>query len=82
MENWSHSFLKNSRRYSGASSTASAPTGTLFVGREMPVVSRPPACLEGRSHPLEQGLRHTHTHLVTGFAVSIIHSEMNAGNAR
>ena len=28
---------------SGASPTASAPTGTLFVGWEMPVVSRPPA---------------------------------------
>ena len=47
--------------HSGASPTASAPTGILFVGREMPVVSRPPACLEGRSHPLEQGLTHTHT---------------------
>ena len=22
----------------------------------------PPACLKGRSHPLEQGLTHTHTH--------------------
>ena len=35
---------KFSQVHSGASSTASAPTGTLFVGRAVPVVSRPPAC--------------------------------------
>ena len=33
--------------HSGASSTASAPTDTLFVGRVVSVVTRPPALLSG-----------------------------------
>ena len=35
---------KFSQVHSGASATASAPTGALFVGRAVPVVSCPPAC--------------------------------------
>ena len=44
-----------------------------------------PAALEqrdSRACTCARARAHTHTHLVTGFAVSIIHSEMNAGNAR
>ena len=47
--------------HSGASPTASAPTGILFVGREMPVVSRPPAYeMENREAPFGTGVD-THT---------------------
>ena len=46
--------------------TASAPTGILFVGREMPVVSRPPAWKlhNENSVPLDTGVD-THTHTQT-----------------
>ena len=51
--------------HSGASSTASAPTGTLFVGRAVPAVSRPPAVVvekKSDSEPLGTGVdTHTHT---------------------
>ena len=52
--------------HSGASSTASAPTGTLFVGRAVPAVSRPPAVVVEKkidSEPLGTGVD-THTHTV------------------
>ena len=56
--------------HSGASSTASAPTGTLFVGRAVPAVSRPPAVVvekKSDSEPLGTGVdTHTHTHTHRG----------------
>ena len=45
--------------HSRASSTASAPTDTLFVGRAVSVVTRPPAC---RKLLETEGDTHTHTH--------------------
>ena len=48
--------------HSGASPTASAPTGILFVGREMAVVSRPPAPSPRRVPCDSKGYTHTHTH--------------------
>ena len=45
--------------HSGASSTASAPTDTLFVGRAVSVVTRPPALNKNSSG---QSVTHTHTH--------------------
>ena len=53
---------KFSQVHSGASSTASAPTGTLFVGRAVPVVSRPPASSVGdRWETLRNRVRRTHS---------------------
>ena len=46
----------NSQVHSGSSSTASAPTGTLFVGRAVPVVARPPGV---PSPSLRNRVRHT-----------------------
>ena len=47
--------------HSGASPTASAPAGILFVGREMPEVSRPPVY---QVAPFGTGVD-THTHVRT-----------------
>ena len=50
--------------HSGASPTASAPAGILFVGREMPEVSRPPVY---QAAPFGTGVdTHTHTPGIEG----------------
>ena len=55
--------------HSGASSTASAPTDTLFVGRVVSVVTRPPALLSGgngNSGIVVQGVTHTQSRIRRG----------------
>ena len=46
--------LRSMQVHCGASSTASAPTDTLFVGRAVSVVTRPPACVERPSEKVRK----------------------------
>ena len=71
--------LRSMQVHSGASSTASAPADTLFVGRAVSVVTRPPACNKNSSR---RSVEHTHTHThtpkrtcITNISISYLHTD-------